>query len=147
MAEKVEIRDCTEGDLPAVQRIEEASFDDPYPPSLFLRLLEDYSHGFRVAVAGEELVGYCVLVNKNNKGVIASLAVRPDFRRRSIGEMLLEDAIRIAREALVNSIELQVRVENSSAISLYSKFGFKTEGRIRNYYGRGKDGLLMTKRL
>jgi [ribosomal protein S18]-alanine N-acetyltransferase len=126
------------------------SFDDAYPYSLFVTFLNDLPNGFRLAVGDKDLiVGYCVLSRTKRSSVlmISSIAVRPDFQRQGVGLNLLRDAIRIAGElsALtpIEKILLQVGVNNLAAQSLYTKLGFRPVGKIRNYYGEGKDGIQM----
>lgn len=146
----IQIRNCREEDLVAVKKIEDTSFEDPYPYELFLALLQDFPDGFRVAVSeDDEIVGYCILSRSKDIRVliISSVAVDPDFRRLAVGSKLLADAIDIATESSprshANKIILQVAVDNSAAQDLYRRFGFRDAGRIRNYYGRGRDGLQM----
>lgn len=142
---KVTIRDCRAEDLASVQEIENGSFDDPYPPSLFLYFLKSFPRGFRVASFGETLVGYCTVALEHKRAIIASLAVSPVHRRRRVGRSLLQDAISLCKAQFdVKYIELQVREDNNAAISLYSGFGFLAGRNIRNYYGEGKDALSMS---
>lgn len=141
---KMAIRDCRVEDLASVQEIENASFDNPYPPSLFLSFLKRFPLGFRVLIIDQILIGYCSVVLVRKSALIVSLAVRPAYRGRHVGSKLLQDAINLSKTQFnVNGIELQVSVDNKTAISLYSKFGFLAGRTIRNYYGQGKDGLSM----
>ncbi len=145
----MEIRDCMPADLNAVSEIENASFDEPYPLGLFVHLLKIFPQGFRVAILENIIVGYCVIspLKLRRVLVLSSLATHPDFRNRGVGSSLLGDAIRIAKEVSpVNAIKkliLQVAADNTSAQSLYTKFGFEFRGTIRNYYGRGRNGVQM----
>lgn len=126
------------------------SFDDPYPYRLFLTLLENLPEGFRVAtVETNQVVGYCVLSPSNvrNTLMISSIAVHPSFRNQGIGTILLEDSIRIIKELnttmSIGKIVLQVAEVNNSARSLYEKFGFRYTRTLRDYYGKGKNGIQM----
>ena len=144
------VRDCLHTDLKRIEEIEELSFEDPYPLSLFQKLLREFPWGFRVALSKDIVVGYCVLVRTNDYDsslLIASIAVDPAYRRRGIGTDLIEDAISIGRthnRRHVRRIVLQVRENNESAISLYSKIGFRSMAIIPDYYGVGKDALEMS---
>ena len=143
---EIRIRNCYEEDLSAVSKIEDASFDDPYPYELFVALLQDFPAGFRLAVLrNDQIVGYCILSRPRERRVlvISSIAIDPNFRRHHFGSQLLADAIRIATESGANEIILQVAVDNISAQALYRKFGFRDAGTIENYYGRGRDGHQM----
>lgn len=146
----IDIRDCREEDLVAVTKIEDLSFDDPYPYELFLVLLQAFPPGFRVAVLSDgKIVGYCILsLSQQRKDLmISSIAIEPDFRRLGLGSRLMADAIRISTElpALksADKLVLQVAMDNFAALALYREYGFRTSARIRNYYGRGRDGLQM----
>ncbi|MDG6906619.1 MAG: GNAT family N-acetyltransferase [Nitrososphaerota archaeon] len=139
------IRYCVVQDIPEVLAIENLSFADPYPESLFLSFLERFPIGFRIAESDGNLSGYSVILPLQDKNtvVITSLAVHPNFKRNKIATRLLIDAMKIARKFKSPSITLQVAVDNIAAQSLYSKFGFTKTGAIKNYYGRGHDGLEM----
>lgn len=139
------IRDCTVKDISGVVAIENVSFDDPYPESLFVSFLNKFRSGFRVADSNGILVGYSIILPsaERHTAVITSLAVRPDFKRTKIGTRLLEDAISIAEMIEAPSITLQVAVNNIAAQALYSKFGFVKIRIIKDYYRNGLDGIEM----
>ncbi|HXQ92525.1 MAG TPA: GNAT family N-acetyltransferase [Nitrososphaerales archaeon] len=145
----MEIRNCESKDLESVSEIENASFEEPYPLELFVRLLKNFHQGFRVAILENKIAGYCVIspLKWQRIVVISSLATHPEFRNQGVGSALLADAIRISRETSAlrsfKKLILQVAADNTSAQSLYSKFGFEFRGTIRNYYGRGRDGIQM----
>ena len=150
-----EIRDCLKEDLAKVAEIEELSFDDPYPYSLFAAFLADFPGGFRVSVnpAGK-IMGYCILSHSNKREtmVIASIAVHPDQRQEGLGTKLIEDAIEIAKHlsfssSRVRKIVLQVGAKNFPARLLYEKQGFRQTKELPDYYGRGKDGIRMELKL
>ena len=147
---KFEIRDCRIDDLIAVTKIEDSSFEEPYPFRLFVSLLNDFPDGFRVAVLeGNRVIGYSILSFSNKRGtmIISSIAVDPKFRKAGVGYELLKDAIKIAKDVssqtTVRRIELQVRATNSEALALYKKSGFQRCREMRDYYGPGKDAIEM----
>ena len=128
----IKIRNCLSSDLKRIEEIETLSFEDPYPLSLFQRLLGEYPWGFRVATIGDLVVGYCILVRTSDESslLIASIAVDPPYKRRGIGTRLIEDAIAIGRSRIEDEsrrITLQVRESNEGAISLYRKIGFREQ--------------------
>lgn len=143
------IRNCKIGDLSSIEQIEKASFDDPYSAVIFWSLYLDPKNFFRVGVIDRKIVGYSIV--KVESGVesklahLVSLAIAPNSRRRGYGEKLLQDAIDLVRQdsLRINKIVLEVRSDNSTAIALYAKFGFTQESTVSDYYGKGKDALVM----
>lgn len=77
---------------------------------------------------------------------LASIAVRPLFRRRGIGERLIEEFESIAREKGAKKIVLEVRVSNVVALNMYRKRGYRVVKRLPRYYGF-EDGYYMVKDL
>lgn len=66
------------------------------------------------------------------------LAVRPTHRRKGIGQQLIEQTCRLARQQQAHRIHLEVR-HNNPAMQLYVNAGFMLAGRRPGYY-RGRDG-------
>lgn len=76
---------------------------------------------------------------------IISLAVRKTHRRRGIGELLLIATISLATKLNARNITLEVRTSNTTAVNLYSKYGFIQVGLRRGYYIDNKeDAILMS---
>ena len=55
---------------------------------------------------------------------VHDLAVHPEYQRRGIGKMLLENVIRYAAENQHYAITLEVRKDNINALKLYRKLRF-----------------------
>jgi RimJ/RimL family protein N-acetyltransferase len=78
------------------------------------------------------------------------LMVAAGHRRRGIGKVLLEEAVRWARESRVRKLELHVFPWNEPALGLYESFGFEREGLRREHYARDGeyvDAILMAYRV
>jgi putative acetyltransferase len=90
-----------------------------------------------VATVGDRVVGHLGLVREDNPANrhVASIgmAVAADWRRRGVGSALIAEAIRWAKEMGVEKLALSVYPDNDAAISLYRKFGFREEGRLRGH--------------
>lgn len=78
---------------------------------------------------------------------ITILAVHPLYRHQGLGQALLTALLTLAAQSrALKRATLEVRATNSSALSLYQKFGFKPAGRRRGYYqdkGGGEDALIL----
>ena len=79
---------------------------------------------------------------------VMNVAVAPAFRRQGIGEGLMVALMDALRDKGMESLTLEVRASNSSAIALYDRLGFTEVGRRPNYYTDPvEDALIMRKEL
>ena len=65
---------------------------------------------------------------------INNIAAHPDHRRIGVGGALLESALAEGRLRGARLCVLEVRASNVSAQELYTRFGFRTARRRRDYY-------------
>jgi ribosomal-protein-alanine N-acetyltransferase len=137
------VRNCRTDDLESIQEIEDASFDDPFPPELFSSYLSKFPLGFRVAILENDLIGYYIVTIREESAELASIAIKKDYQGRHFGSRLMEDLLVLCRRFKAKRIYLIVRTDNYPAISLYEKFGFQRQGQIRDYYGPGRHGFKM----
>ncbi len=80
-----------------------------------------------------------------SQGHISTLAVHPDWRGRGVGEILVLSVLLEAAERRAEFVELEYRVSNVPAESLYRKLGFEVVGRRAGYYqDTGEDAILAT---
>jgi ribosomal-protein-alanine N-acetyltransferase len=76
---------------------------------------------------------------------ISTFAIHPDYRMQGIGELMMVQALGMARSRGAKVATLEVRVSNSPAIHLYHKLGFVQVGTRAGYYrDNGEDAYLMT---
>ncbi len=142
------IRNARVEDIDEIYRIEVKSFKIPYPRHYLKILLRMAPQYFLVAEENGKVVGYISGVARISKiGHIVSIAVDPDYRRRGIGNLLIEALLKKFKNDKMKKVRLEVRVSNKPAINLYVKIGFKIERRIKNYYPDGEDCFVMTKEL
>ncbi len=135
-----------ETDLDEIQRIEEDSFLCPFSKRQFLYLYIDYRKTFFVVEKDKEVLGYIVGVKGFRKIIIASIAVKENWRRKGIATKLVNYLIKKVR-GKVKMIELQVRISNKKAIIFYEKMGFICKGILTSYYPNGEDAVLYNRNL
>ena len=76
---------------------------------------------------------------------ITNIAVRKGYQRQGIGEVLLQSITEIALDLKASIITLEVRISNTAAQNLYSKYSFYQAGMRRGYYmDNREDGVIMT---
>jgi len=82
-----------------------------------------------VAKAGERLVGFVDLwafpdfAHGGRMGIIQSLFVDRRARRRGVGDLLMKQVMRRARQLKLRELHVWTSFENRAAISLYRKHG------------------------
>jgi ribosomal-protein-alanine N-acetyltransferase len=92
----------------------------------------------------QSLAGYAGLWLMIDEAHITTIAVRPEFRGRGLGELLLIALTEIALDINAKWLTLEVRVTNSVAQTLYRKYGFKPAGVRQRYYSDNhEDALIM----
>jgi len=91
------------------------------------------------------LLGYGGFWRVVDEGHICTLAVRPAWRGRGLGELLLISLIEKAVQEGAEVMTLEVRVGNAVAQQLYAKYGFERVGRRKDYYAEEhEDAWIMT---
>ncbi|MCB9643841.1 MAG: ribosomal protein S18-alanine N-acetyltransferase [Myxococcales bacterium] len=143
------LRQAKISDLPTICAIERLAHKHPWT----LKALEpEFSHPwsrFRLAIlrdplgGDEEAVGYCLSWLLPGELHILNVAVLPDYRRLGIARKMMEDALRLARQADAAQIFLEVRISNEAAIALYRSFGFEQVGLRKKYYEKPVEDALV----
>jgi ribosomal-protein-alanine N-acetyltransferase len=82
--------------------------------------------------------GFSLQRTISDEAELLLLAVAPEFRRRGIGRLLLDQFMDAARNQGASRVHLEVR-EGNPAVILYWSAGFSVAGRRRKYY-RGRFG-------
>jgi ribosomal-protein-alanine N-acetyltransferase len=97
------------------------------------------------SLAPSPVVGYGGFWLIDDEAHISTLAVKPGFRGRGLGELLLVAMLDRAMELGTTVATLEVRVSNLVAQNLYRKYGFQQVGVRHCYYSNnGEDALIMT---
>lgn len=132
--------------IPFIVETEKENFSRPWSEKSITESA-DNGTAFFVALADEKPVGYAGLGTCLDEGYITSIAVSKDFRKKGAASKLIDRLFSLAREKGLAFISLEVRESNKNAISLYEKFGFKTEGKRKKFYVDPlEDALIMTRR-
>ena len=102
------------------------------------KLFEDHVEEPRVFVAVLENrdIGWIELGYEswNNRMRVWELLVEKEFRKRGIGTLLMNHAVKIAREKGARMLVLETQTNNAEAIEFYLQFGFSLIGLDVNAY-------------
>ena len=139
---------CNPEDLPRLYEIEKICF----PPS-FRWSKPDFVEALKkddiwVAWDEEKIVGFFIgeMLKKETVGHVITIDVDPEFRRRGIGEALLNAAETHYYKEGIRRMELEVHVDNPAQV-LYFKTGYRVFGVKKGYYANGSMGISMAKTL
>jgi ribosomal-protein-alanine N-acetyltransferase len=91
------------------------------------------------------IIGFSGIWMMTDEAHITNIAVSEAYRGRGIGELLLIATIDLARELKASSMTLEVRISNTVAQNLYSKYGFQQMGTRKAYYlDNREDAIIMS---
>ena len=144
--DRITIQRMSSDDLDEVVRLEKLCFSDPWSKQSFQ---EDLEHQFSIPLVvrfDQRIVGYTCLWCVDEQMEIANFAVSPEFRRKGIGRMMMEEVFSEAMKRGCTSVILSVRETNLPAINLYRGFGFVEAGKRKRYYRfPSEDAIIMVK--
>jgi ribosomal-protein-alanine N-acetyltransferase len=100
-----------------------------------------------VAVADATVLGYAGLALSPPDADVQTLAVAERARGAGVGALLLQQLLDEAAVRGCRRVLLEVAADNHRAQHLYERHGFTVTSRRRQYYGPGRDALVMTLRL
>ncbi len=90
------------------------------------------------------LVGYAGILMTGPEADIQTVAVAPVARGRGVGRALVAALLDRAWVGGARIVHLEVGSDNTPARALYERLGFGVVGLRRDYYGPGRDAVLMT---
>lgn len=110
-------------------------------PWEFEFLRESFPQGCLVWREGGRPVAYITSVRYDSSGWIGNLLVEPDYRRRGIGRVLMQQAVAELLKAGVETVWLTASVEGAG---LYRNLGFVEVDQILRWTGRGSPRRALT---
>jgi ribosomal-protein-alanine N-acetyltransferase len=124
-------------DIDRIMEVMQAAFDPAYGEAWTRRQVEDAlmigNCYYRLAEVLGEAAGFTLTRHGFEEEELLLIAVSPDFRRRGIGEKLLQDCKADARLRGAKQLLLEMRSDNP-AVQLYRQNGFMQIGTRKNYY-------------
>ena len=124
-----------------------SDFDEFWNSSILESELKNPFSKYIIARLNKKIVGFAGVIDTVDQLEITNIVVKKDFRKKGIGNELLEQLIKLAKENGKGKITLEVNSTNLAAIKLYEKNGFKNVGFRRKYYNNTYDANIMTLKL
>ena len=148
------IRRAVSSDLISVMEINLKTLPEHYSDYFYESLLAELPEAFIIAEVGEKRVGYIMCKTEFGfsnfkklgfvkKGHVVSIAVIEEYRRKGIGNALVEESVNGIKLRNCDEFYLEVRCSNGDAVRLYEKMGFVIRQQLNTYYRDGEDAYLM----
>ena len=147
----VKIEDASLRYLDRLFEIEEQCFTkEAFTKQQISYLLTDYNTISLVAKVNNEIAGFIILQLESEDDVvfghIVTLNVATKYRRKGIAQTMLHETENILKSRGITESRLEVKQDNSAAIKLYQRLGYREIGKLDHYYGK-KHGLYLQKNL
>lgn len=123
----------TEDDLDAVMAIEEAIYSFPWTRGIFFDCLK-IGYLCQVLEKDNMVLGYAIMSTAVDEAHLLTIVVDSNEQGKGYGKVLLNKMINMAVHDNVNTMYLEVRASNKTAIQLYQQRGFNELGLRKNYY-------------
>ena len=135
------LEDASSKDSDRLYEIEKECFnEEAFTKEQISQLLDDYNTVSLIARVQNEIAGFVIgmihIERSALRGHVLTIDVGSVYRRKGIGTLLMDEIESIFRKKGVKALFLEVREDNTSAINLYLKLGYKIMGKLDNYYGK-----------
>ncbi|MCU7932142.1 MAG: ribosomal protein S18-alanine N-acetyltransferase [Candidatus Thiodiazotropha sp. (ex Codakia rugifera)] len=141
------IRPMHNEDLSQVLAMEEGVYPFPWTLGIFQDCLR-VGYCCWVVTLDQQIIGYGVMSVVIDESHILNICIHPKWQGQGLGYKLTQRLLKVARQHGAETVFLEVRVSNQTAIKLYEKIGFVKIGQRRNYYPavdrKREDALVMS---
>lgn len=137
------LRTMTYADLPTVLDIERLNYPFPWDEDIFIDCFK-VGYGCWVCEEDGKILGYSIMTMGVGEAHILNLSVAPGQQGQGVGRRIMDILIEIAKGE-AETMFLEVRPSNPSAIALYQKLGFNEIGVRKGYYPaeKGREDAIM----
>lgn len=121
----------------------------PWTKSIFIAEMHSpIPHLYLSLFTAEKLVGFIGARFLGSDAHITNIAVLPNYQKKGLGTILLDEIEKYARLSHCDSLTLEVRMSNYDAQRLYRKKGYVSRSVKQGYYTEtNEDALDMIKHL
>jgi ribosomal-protein-alanine acetyltransferase len=141
------LREAIPADLEALLALERTCEGAPHWSEAAWQHTLSPQRGERIVLLAElpnQLLGFIAVSLVLDVASLDSIAVDAPARGQGIGHSLVLAALRWAQAHGAHAMELEVRLSNTAARSLYAALGFIEQGRRKSYYAAPvEDAVLM----
>lgn len=142
---QIYITKMTNNDIEDVVTIEEEAYGEHHwsKSSFYDEMSNNLAHYYSAKTSDGKLVGYAGTWHILDEGHITTIAVKKDYMRKHIGEAIIVKILEDCYDSGIKYLTLEVRVSNTPAINLYTKYGFNSLGTRKGYYQDNNENALI----
>lgn len=120
-----------------------SDFDDFWNENMLKGELQNPLSTYIMAQIGNEIIGFAGIIDTVDQMEITNIVVKKSYRNKGFGNILLNKLISLSKEKHKEEILLEVNENNTPAIKLYEKNGFKKCGLRKKYYNNTDNAIIM----
>ncbi|MDD2586584.1 MAG: ribosomal protein S18-alanine N-acetyltransferase [Syntrophomonadaceae bacterium] len=142
------IRKMTVQDIDQIMDIEKEVFTLPWSRESYLGELKNKFATYLICDSEGEVAGYAGIWVVFEDAHITNIAVAQRFQGMGMGNTLMQEVEKVARDKKARRILLEVRPSNERAINMYTNLGYVATSLRKGYYPDNcEDAIIMTKLL
>lgn len=141
------VKEAEVWDIKAICELDKANFDNHWDDDTFQQVFLSKSNTVFVASLQDSLVGFVVIENDIDEINISHIVVDKEYRNHGIGSKLVKFVEAYSKTKKIDTVSLEVSVNNFTAKTLYEKLGYKVRRIRKEYYKDKSDAVEMFKKL
>jgi ribosomal-protein-alanine N-acetyltransferase len=138
------IRAALPGDIDGIMALEQGAIAHPWVREELERLISDGNKLCLVIVHEDKIICYVGAETVLDECNIGNIVTDSEYRGQGFATSLMNKLISDLKLRGIVKVFLEVEHDNAPAIALYGKSGFTRYGLRRDYYGAGRDAVLMS---
>lgn len=141
----IRLRKMHKDDMPSVLKIEAKNYQHPWTENTFNDCFIALNYSCWVCEdENDKIIAYAILSIGAGESHIINISVDSERQGQGIGHKIMTHLIEIAGKKS-ETMFLEVRPSNKSAVKLYNKLGFNEVGRRKDYYPakKGREDALI----
>jgi len=136
-------RDFTVRDIPLVLTIERLVYDSPWSQAKFTDSLNNPKTLSSLLIIDDQVLGYFVATHSPDSMDLLNICIHPEHQHQGLGTQLFDYLSQQLQALSLNTIFIEVRAANKSALLFYQKLGFNLIDSRKKYYSNGEDAKIL----
>ncbi len=130
-------------DLDEILAIELRAYQQPWNKQKFIDSFDNVNTQIQLILVDKKIAGYLLTLQSVEFIDILNICIDPKFQQQGLGKQLLDNLLKHQQGSAINSLLLEVRKSNITAINFYQHYGFKLIDTRKKYYSNGEDAKIL----